>query len=183
MEYIGGLEVFILQRNKGDINMFGNFFKKKEAADNNLYAPIEGEYIELEKIPDKVFASGMLGQGCGIIPKNNIVTAPVDGEIVMVADTKHAIGIKSNSGAEILLHIGLETVAMNGEGFEVFVKTGEKVKAGQELLKFDLEKIKKKADSEISAFVISNSDDFEKIDIHVGKVYKNKEVAGEYLAK
>ena len=115
--------------------MFEKLFKKKEAMDNNLYAPIEGEYIELEKIPDKVFASGMIGTGCGIVPKGEKVTAPVNGEIIMVADTKHAIGIKSEMGAEILLHIGLETVAMNGEGFEVLVKVGDKIKVGQDLLR------------------------------------------------
>ena len=74
-------------------------------------------------------------------------TAPVNGEIIMVADTKHAIGIKSEMGAEILLHIGLETVAMNGEGFEVLVKVGDKIKVGQDLLRFDLKKIDEKADS------------------------------------
>ena len=154
--------------------MFEKLFKKKEAMDNNLYAPIEGEYIELEKIPDKVFASGMIGTGCGIVPKGEKVTAPVNGEIIMVADTKHAIGIKSEMGAEILLHIGLETVAMNGEGFEVLVKVGDKIKVGQDLLRFDLKKIEEKADSEISAFLISNSDEFEKININVEKNYEKK---------
>ena len=124
--------------------MFEKLFKKKEAMDNNLYAPIEGEYIELEKIPDKVFASGMIGTGCGIVPKGEKVTAPVNGEIIMVADTKHAIGIKSEMGAEILLHIGLETVAMNGEGFEYLVKKGQHVKEGQPILKFDKAKIEAK---------------------------------------
>lgn len=154
--------------------MFEKLFKKKEAMDNNLYAPIEGEYIELEKIPDKVFASGMIGTGCGIVPKGEKVTAPVNGEIIMVADTKHAIGIKSEMGAEILLHIGLETVAMNGEGFEVLVKVGDKIKVGQDLLRFDLKKNDEKADSEISAFLISNSDEFEKININVEKNYEKK---------
>ena len=154
--------------------MFEKLFKKKEAMDNNLYAPIEGEYIELEKIPDKVFASGMIGTGCGIVPKGEKVTAPVNGEIIMVADTKHAIGIKSEMGAEILLHIGLETVAMNGEGFEVLVKVGDKIKVGQDLLRFD---------SEISAFLISNSDEFEKININVEKNYEKKEKIGECITK
>ena len=85
--------------------------------DNNLYAPIEGEYIELEKISDKVFASGMIGTGCGIVPKGEKVTAPVNGEIIMVADTKHAIGLTSDDGAEVLIHIGLDTVKLNGEYF------------------------------------------------------------------
>lgn len=160
--------------------MFGKLFKKNET-DNGLYAPIEGQYIEMEKIPDKVFASGMLGKGCGIVPKGNVVTAPVNGEIIMVADTKHAIGIKSDFGAEILLHIGLETVAMKGEGFEVMVEVGDKVKKGQKLLKFDLKKIKEEADSEISAFLISNSDDFEKIDIEVERDYGNNDKIGECL--
>ena len=86
----------------------------------------------------------MIGTGCGIVPKGEKVTAPVNGEIIMVADTKHAIGIKSEMGAEILLHIGLETVAMNGEGFEVLVKVGDKIKVGQDLLRFDLKKLMKK---------------------------------------
>lgn len=174
---------FLLIDNIGEVVMFEKLFKKKEAMDNNLYAPIEGEYIELEKIPDKVFASGMIGTGCGIVPKGEKVTAPVNGEIIMVADTKHAIGIKSEMGAEILLHIGLETVAMNGEGFEVLVKVGDKIKVGQDLLRFDLKKIEEKADSEISAFLISNSDEFEKININVEKNYEKKEKIGECITK
>lgn len=155
--------------------MFEKLFKKKEAMDNNLYAPIEGEYIELEKIPDKVFASGMIGTGCGIVPKGEKVTAPVNGEIIMVADTKHAIGIKSEMGAEILLHIGLETVAMNGEGFEVLVKVGDKIKVGQDLLRFDLKKkLRKKQILKFQHFLFLTVMNLKKLILMWKKIMKKK---------
>ena len=138
-----------------------NFLKKKKAEENNkdlkLYAPIKGEVIELEKVPDPVFAQKMLGDGIAIAPQEGIVYSPIDGEVVQFFETKHAIAIKGRTGIELLIHIGLDTVALKGEGFTGFVKNGDSVKVGQKLLEFDMEAVGSKAKSLITPVVITNS--------------------------
>ncbi|QNO15241.1 PTS glucose transporter subunit IIA [Alkalicella caledoniensis] len=138
--------------------MFNLFKKKKEEVDYRVFAPIKGEVIELTEVPDPVFAQKMLGDGVAINPAEGVVYSPVNGEIVQVFDTKHAIGIKGETGIELLIHVGLETVALKGEGFTTFVKPGQSVKVGQKLLEFDLETIKEKAKSMITPVVITNSE-------------------------
>lgn len=125
-----------------------------------LYAPIEGNVIAREAIPDAVFASGALGDGVGIEPAVGEVIAPCDGEIVTVTETKHAIGILGPEGMELLIHVGIDTVKMNGEGFDVKVAPGQKVKKGQELMSFDIEKIKKAGYSTTTAVLVTNSTDY-----------------------
>ncbi|TDM13259.1 PTS sugar transporter subunit IIA [Macrococcus lamae] len=140
--------------------MFKKLFGKGEEAAKTIEikAPISGRYIELSDIPDPVFAQEMMGKGFGIEPTEGTVVAPIDGEIVNVFPTKHAIGLKAANGLELLLHIGLETVAMNGEGFTTHVKAGDRVTTGDKLLEFDIELIKQKAASTISPVIITNSD-------------------------
>lgn len=139
--------------------MFKKLFGKEEASKTiEIKAPITGQFVEIENIPDPVFAQKMMGEGFGIEPSEGIVVAPIDGEIVNVFPTKHAIGIKASNGLELLIHVGLETVAMNGEGFTTKVEAGDKVKAGDELLEFDINLIKEKASSTISPLIITNSD-------------------------
>lgn len=147
--------------------MFKKLFGKGEAASNNIEikAPITGNYVAIESIPDPVFAQKMMGEGFGIEPTEGTVVAPVDGEIVNVFPTKHAIGIKAANGLEILIHVGLETVAMKGEGFDTKVSAGDRVKAGDELLTFDIDLIKEKASSTISPVIITNSDVINSFDI------------------
>ena len=106
-----------------------------------LFAPIKGNVISRAEIPDETFASGVLGDGVGIEPEIGEVVAPFDGEISSVADTRHAIGITGPGEMEVLIHVGIDTVHMNGDGFELLVKEGEKVKAGQKLIRFDIDKI------------------------------------------
>jgi N-acetylglucosamine PTS system EIICBA or EIICB component len=124
--------------------------------DKDFVMPIEGEIIPLNEVPDQVFSQKMMGDGFGIIPTNGSVVSPVDGEIINVFPTKHAIGIKSKQGYEILIHIGLDTVKLKGEGFSVLVKRGEKVTKGHEILKFDLENIKKSVPSIVTPVIFTN---------------------------
>ncbi|KHE72535.1 PTS glucose transporter subunit IIA [Halobacillus sp. BBL2006] len=125
-----------------------------------LTAPVSGELVALEEVPDPVFSQKMMGEGIAIDPAKGEVVSPVDGEIVQLFPTKHAVGIKTKSGAEILIHIGLETVAMEGEGFEAFVSQGDKVKAGDKLITFDIDLVKEKAKSTVTPIIITNSDEF-----------------------
>ena len=162
--------------------MFSRFSKKDdiiiEQEKGALYAPLKGKYIGLDKIPDEVFAKGILGKGCGIVPTEGKVVSPVDGEIVMVADTKHALGIKAEDGETILIHIGLETVSMKGKGFDVKVKAGEKVRCGQLLMEFNLDKVKGNAASEISAFIISDLSHFNDLKLKINETYQLGEKIG-----
>ncbi len=125
-----------------------------------LYAPLQGNVITREEIPDPTFASGILGDGVGIEPEVGEVAAPCDGVISAVTDTKHAIGITGANGAEILIHVGVDTVKMNGDGFELLVKEGESVTVGQKLLTFDIEKIRQAGYPTTTAVLIANFDNF-----------------------
>ncbi|WP_207369342.1 PTS sugar transporter subunit IIA [Heyndrickxia coagulans] len=136
--------------------MFKLFSKK--AAVEELVAPMSGKVVQIEDVPDEVFSQKMIGDGIAIEPDEGVVVSPVDGEIVQFFPTKHAVGLKTKSGLEILIHIGMETVALNGEGFEGFVQQGDRVKAGDKLVSFDLEQIRERAESIISPVVITNFD-------------------------
>lgn len=125
-----------------------------------IYAPINGNVIARESIPDATFAQGVLGDGVGIEPSEGVVYAPFDGEISTVAETKHAVGISGNNDMEMLIHVGIDTVKMNGEGFNVLVAEGDQVKAGQKLMTFSLDKIKAAGFSTTTAVLLTNSDDY-----------------------
>lgn len=125
--------------------------------------PVKGKVIPLEKIPDETFAAGILGEGVGICPEDDKAVAPFDGTVINVTDSRHAIALESN-GMEVLIHVGIDTVKMKGEGFECLVNDGDTVKAGQTLLRFDREKIKSSGFSEITAVTLSNSDDLEDVE-------------------
>ncbi len=135
-------------------------FKKKQK-EEVVSAPLTGKVIPLSEVPDPVFAQKMMGDGLAIIPTEGVLVSPVDGKIIQVFPTKHAVGILSNFGAEILMHIGLETVGMNGEGFEAFVKEGDTVKVGQKLMTFDLDLINEKATSTVTPVIITNGEQIE----------------------
>lgn len=138
-----------------------------------IYMPIEGEVIPLKEINDGVFSEEILGKGCGIKPLEGKVYAPFDAEVIQVADTKHAIGLLSNDGIELLIHVGMDTVAMNGNGFEPLVKTGDKVKCGQLMMNFSTAEIEKAGYVTTTALVITNTDSFEKIEtVKLGQAAK-----------
>ncbi|MGG4491906.1 PTS sugar transporter subunit IIA [Metabacillus idriensis] len=141
--------------------LFGK--KTEKQTEETVYAPLTGRLLNLEDVPDPVFSQKMMGDGMAVEPSEGTLVSPVEGEIIQLFHTKHAIGIKSLTGMEILLHIGLETVAMNGEGFEAFVKEGDKVKPGDKLITFDLNLIKEKAASTITPIIITNGDIIENV--------------------
>ncbi|MGC6767516.1 beta-glucoside-specific PTS transporter subunit IIABC [Enterococcus sp. LJL51] len=138
---------------------------KKEAGSENgqklvLASPISGDLFSLSEVKDDVFASGAMGKGLAIRPTDGSVYAPVDGEITTIFPTGHAIGITSNEGIELLIHVGMDTVELNGEGFETFVKAGDKISKGELLVQFDPELITSKGYSIETPVVITNSNSF-----------------------
>jgi len=118
--------------------------------------PITGDLIPLSEVPDGAFSSGIMGPGFGVHPKDGTVHAPFDGQVVMIFPSKHAIGLKSDTGVELLIHVGLDTVKLNGEGFETLVTEGQLIKRGDRLLKVDLENIKDKVPSIITPIVFTS---------------------------
>ncbi len=151
---------------KGDISMFKKIFGKREEVLKSiqLIAPVSGKMLTIEEVPDPVFSQKMMGDGVAFEPQEGKIVAPADGEIIQVFPTKHAIGIKAVNGAEILIHIGLETVGMKGEGFTVHVSEGKKVKQGDVLVTVDLNLVKEKASSIITPMIITNLNDMQSIE-------------------
>ncbi|AZU60199.1 glucose-specific PTS transporter subunit IIBC [Neobacillus mesonae] len=131
--------------------------------EDNFAAPIKGEIKAISEVPDPVFAEKMMGDGFAIVPEEGMVVSPVDGKIVNLFPTKHAIGILSDSGREILIHVGLDTVNLKGEGFETLIEENAQVKQGQPLLKFDIAYIKEHAKSTITPIVFTNLAEGEKV--------------------
>ena len=136
--------------------MLSNLFKKRKL---QIFAPVNGEIIPLDQVPDPVFSQKMMGEGVAIMPDKGNIHAPVEGTVVLVSDTKHAIGLRSNDGTEILIHVGLETVSLKGKGFTVLVETGDKVSVGQSLIEVDWDYIREHAKSIITPIVITNSNE------------------------
>lgn len=134
-----------------------------------VYTPITGKVIPLIEIADGVFSEGILGAGCGIEPEEELVCAPFSGTIIQVADTGHAIGIRSNDGMEILIHVGMDTVDMNGKGFTVYVKTDDVVERGQKLMRFSLNDIKNAGHPATTAVILCNGDEKREVqDVKLG---------------
>ena len=137
-----------------------------EVGADKVKSPAVGTLVPQEQIPDATFASGVLGAGLGITPSKGVIVAPVDGTISTVAESKHAIGISTDSGLELLIHVGVDTVAMNGDGFSPAVAEGDTVKAGDLLLNFDIDKIHKAGYADTVVFLLTNSDDFNDVKIN-----------------
>lgn len=133
-------------------------------------APIDGTVIPLEQIPDETFATAILGPGCGIEPTGDTVYAPFDGTITQVASTLHAIGITSDDGIELLIHVGMDTIALRGSSFTPLVREGQAVKAGTPLLNVDLDAIRATGLSTESAVIVTNADDLPKLHIIAGGI-------------
>lgn len=138
-----------------------------------IKSPISGKVIELEKVNDPVFSSGAMGKGVAIEPVDNKVYAPFNGTIEFIADTKHAIGLLSEDGVEVLIHVGMDTVKMNGRGFNVKTSVNSKVKAGDLLLEFDRNIIEKEGYSLITPVVITNADNYEDKALCINEEVKN----------
>lgn len=122
-------------------------------------APFSGTLVPLSEVPDETFASGVLGEGIAVEPSDGLFCSPVDGTVETIAETKHAIGFAADNGLEILVHVGLETVSLNGEGFEILVKEGDRVKAGQPVAKADLALIRERGLKTITSIVLTGGAD------------------------
>ena len=135
-----------------------------------IYAPLKGRTVPLDEVPDQVFSDKLMGDGLAIYPDNGEVVAPFDGTVELVFPTKHAIGLKSESGVEVLIHFGLETVGLQGEGFTVHVDSGDTIVKGQLLMTVDLDYIKTHAKSDITPIIVTNSGEHEIKTTHDGVV-------------
>lgn len=140
---------------------------------NAIKSPISGKVIELEKVDDPVFSSGAMGKGIAIEPMDNKVYAPFNGTIEFIAETKHAIGLLSEDGVEVLIHVGMDTVKMQGRGFNVKTSVNSKIKAGELLLEFDRNAIEKEGYSLITPVVITNADNYEDNVLCINEEVKN----------
>ncbi len=136
---------------------------EKNYKDNCVYSPMSGRAIALEEVPDKTFASGTLGQGAAIDPMDGKVVAPADGKVSTLFDSHHAVGLTLDNGMELFVHIGMNTVELGGEGFDAFVKEGDRVKRGDTLITFDIQNLKNKGYSVISPVIITNSEKYKDI--------------------
>lgn len=130
-----------------------------------LAADAKGAFVPMENIPDEVFAQGILGTCCGIDPSEGKVFAPAGGEITQAPDSGHALGIMADGGVEILIHVGVDTVEMKGDGFSPKVKVGDKVKKGDLLLEMDLDKIAAAGHPAVVITVVTNTDDFKAVEV------------------
>ncbi|SDQ18275.1 beta-glucoside-specific PTS transporter subunit IIABC [Streptococcus equinus] len=135
----------------------------KELKQEIIASPMIGQVVKLENVPDEVFASGAMGKGIAIDPADGTVVAPAAGEITLVFPTGHAIGMRTENGAEILIHVGMDTVSLAGKGFNTFVQVGDKVDAGQKILEFDLATIREANLPVISPVIVTNSTEFEDV--------------------
>ena len=139
-----------------------NFFKKKPQENKVLYSMANGKSVAIEEVPDEVFSTKMRGEGIAVIPDDGKIYAPCNGKISMIMDnTKHALGIETNDGLEILIHIGLDTVNLMGEGFTTHVSTGDQVETGELLISYDKADFTAKGINDITMLVIVEPGDHE----------------------
>ncbi len=166
VQIIYGPRVSVIKSNLEDYLTNPNAYQANEEVfiEENLssdvkevfYAPLSGKLDLITATPDESFSKKMMGDGVVIFPTSDTVVAPCDGEVVMIFPTKHAIGIKSKEGIELLIHVGIDTVALNGTGFETLVEVGQKVEMGQPLLKVDMEYVRANAKSDATVVVFTN---------------------------
>ncbi|KEH52298.1 PTS beta-glucoside transporter subunit EIIBCA [Streptococcus macedonicus] len=135
----------------------------KELKQEIIASPMMGDIVKLEDVPDEVFASGAMGKGIAINPAEGTVFAPANGEVTLVFPTGHAIGMRTENGAELLIHVGMDTVSLEGKGFKTYVEVGDKVQVGQKLLEFDLATIREANLPVISPIIVTNSADFDDV--------------------
>lgn len=157
--------------------------KNLEDIPEDILAPLTGKVIRIEDVPDKVFAEKMMGEGFAIEPIGNIVSSPVSGEITSLFATKHAIGITSDNGLEILIHVGMDTVSLDGEGFTAYVKQGDRVKIGDKLLAVDFDVIRDKVPSIVTPVVFTNLTENNKVEVNYGEVTEGKDVVAVVIKK
>ncbi len=148
-----------------------------------MLSPQTGECIPIIEIPDEVFSEKILGDGVAILPTEDDVLSPVDGEIIQVAETGHAFCIRSDDGLEIMIHIGVDTVTLGGKGFKCFVKKGDKVHKGDKIALADIEFIEKSGFPLHTALLITNFGEIESMNCHYQDVKAGKNIVIEYKKK
>ena len=159
------------------------FFKKLFGKNtDDFYAPMTGKAIDIKDVPDPTFAEGMLGNGIAIEPAEGKVYAPCDATVDMMFTTGHAVSLIADCGAEILIHVGLETVSLEGKPFTVHAQNGDKVTKGQLLIEVDLDAVRAAGLPTVTPMVICNTDAYTTFNTHVGKDVSNADVVIE-LAK
>lgn len=136
--------------------------------EGQLASPVSGMVVALKDVPDPVFSTGSLGQGCGVSPSEGVVYAPCTGRVAALTPTLHGIGISADDGTELIVHIGVDTVEMQGDGFTAHVSQGDRVVAGQPLVSFSSEKIKAAGHDDTVIVIVSNSDDFSAVNTVAG---------------
>jgi len=161
------------------MGFFNKLFGKKT---DKVFAPMTGKAVPITEVPDPTFSEGMLGNGIAIIPTEGKVYAPCDATVDMMFTTGHAVSLVADFGAEILIHVGLETVGLEGKPFTVHVANGDKVKKGQLMIEVDLDAVKEAGLPIITPMLICNTDDYPTFNTFVGKDVTNEAVVIE-LAK
>ena len=158
------------------MGLFDKLFGSKDTktVDVEIYAPLSGEIVNIEDVPDVVFSEKIAGDGIAIRPNGNKIVAPVDGVIGKIFETNHAFSMESKEGVELFVHFGIDTVELKGEGFTRVAQEGQSVKRGDTIIEFDLALLEQKAKSVLTPVVISNMDEITNIDKKAGEV-----VAGE----
>ena len=160
------------------MGLFDKLFGSKEnkSVEVKIYAPLSGEIVNIEDVPDVVFSEKIVGDGIAIRPKGNKIVAPIDGVIGKIFETNHAFSMESKEGVELFVHFGIDTVELKGEGFTRIAQEGQAVKRGDTVIEFDLELLESKAKSVLTPVVVSNMDEISNIEKKAGEV-----VAGESI--
>ncbi|ALC06898.1 hypothetical protein CDES_12770 [Corynebacterium deserti GIMN1.010] len=157
--------IVLFRKGEKEEKVEGSVDKQKSVATPNVAAAVSGTYVPLAEIPDKVFSSGVMGDGFGIVPDNGEVVSPVEGTLIAVQKSGHAYGIRGDNGVEVLVHVGMDTVKMGGKGFEILVARGEHVRAGQPLVKVDLRAIAEAGFDPTTAVIVTNSKKLEGLQV------------------
>ena len=149
-----------------------DILKKKEKTIVTIYSPMNGKVIELKEVPDEAFAQKMVGDGCAIEPDKGIICSPIDGQLMNIFPTNHAIIFETIDGLEMIVHFGIDTVKLDGKGFQKLREPGP-IKIGDEIVKYDLDDIKDGVPSTRSPIIINNMEKVEKIEVlSLGKLVK-----------
>ena len=149
-----------------------DIFKKKEKTIVTIYSPMNGKVIELKEVPDEAFAQKMVGDGCAIEPDKGIICSPIDGQLMNIFPTNHAIIFETIDGLEMIVHFGIDTVKLDGKGFQKLREPGP-IKIGDEIVKYNLDDIKDGVPSTRSPIIINNMEKVEKIEaLSLGKLVK-----------
>ncbi len=163
------------------MGLFDKLFGKADTKKNNngIFAPVAGKAVPVSEVPDPTFSEGMLGNGVAIIPTDGKVYAPCNATVDMMFDTGHAVSLVADNGAELLIHVGLETVGLEGKCFTVHVKNGQKVKKGDLMIEADLEAIKAAGLNTITPVLVCNCDDYPTFNVTTGKDVTNADAVIE----